>query len=65
MTEEEAKTKLCPNKFGWDIADAGNYEVSGYCEASDCMMWTKTMIQRTRDNGTYIDTEDGRCGLAK
>jgi hypothetical protein len=60
MTEEKAKTKWCPMTF-----NSPPEEISK-CIASDCMMWTKTMIQRVDDNGDqYIDTEDGRCGLAK
>jgi len=64
MTEEEAKTKLCPNKFGWDSTEDHENELSGPCEASACMMW---QLDEERDENMVLVPCDtgGHCGLMK
>jgi len=57
MTEEEAKTKLCP----MNRAMNGGLRV---CQSSDCMMWRWGMSQEWLDR-TENKTEkpSGYCGL--
>ncbi len=71
MTEEEAKTKTCPQTFGWDSTEIHDNLLSSECIASDCMMWKdeyKKMPVITIDNKSkMMDTDEiigGYCGLA-
>ena len=78
MTEEQAKTKWCPQvRFNGDACNRGEADMAtpnprcksiwNNCIASDCMMWTTTMLQRFDEElqCNVIDLKDGRCGLAK
>lgn len=60
MTEEEAKTKMCPHLseclFGSNSGVVHRL-LKGNCVASKCMMWKE---ERKSGNTTYA----GGCGLA-
>ena len=72
MTEEEARTKWCP-QIRWTSSDKyddsfDNRGANCMCIASDCMMWVET------DNESYPTDNDfeepkyypaGHCGLIK
>ena len=64
MTEDEAKTKLCPRKLGHDVS-FGNQDHK--CEGSACMAWrpytAKTWLGA--DGGIRKGGRpEGYCGLA-
>lgn len=79
MTEEHARTKECPKhmmlmvmmqlaarKEGRSDEIINDMTKFGRCSASACMHWEPTMIEKRSDQGySYIDTEDGKCGLSK
>ncbi len=60
MTEEEAKTKVCPQTFGWENTEARDILHSDNCIGSDCMMWQ----WREALSAESVKT-DGYCGLAE
>ena len=78
MTEDEAKTKVCPRTLGrqplYDAQVQGVHDGSpDFCIASACMAWRKTKDVYVRPNGHRSDRDlysDGRwetegfCGLA-
>lgn len=65
MTEDEAKTKLCPhsgtfNASGpWPWSTVEQEEYPARCAASECMAWRT----QSRSNGSNF-YKDGYCGLA-
>ena len=80
MTEDEAKTKWCPMArasaleecrtgvatYSYNRAGTASLPDDCMCIASDCMVWTKTMVMMIRDDVSgFVDVEDGRCGLIK
>jgi hypothetical protein len=65
MTEDEARTKWCPQARAWEAGAAVNrspttqrVEPETRCIASDCMMW------RWGRHTTGDDAGDGYCGVA-
>ena len=63
MTEDEAKTKMCPPRCGWDSTETYDNELQANCVASDCMMWvwdTHEYYQEKKLKGLT-----GHCGLIK
>ena len=70
MTEDEAKTKVCPLTLKGDHVGARPNEtgvIVAHCLASACMAWRWTITpedaKASRDLGLK-DTESGFCGLA-
>lgn len=78
MTEEEAKTKWCPMVRDVRMTN-GNLEIgSGYCKASGCMMWRRTVrlpndtlvpvSVKLHDDGSFTTEHptverEGYCGM--
>ena len=69
MTEDEAKTKVCPDRCGWDITDYQNSEILAYCMGSQCMKWK---WDRTRAEAAKLNAQSncnavasGHCGMMK
>jgi hypothetical protein len=69
MTEEEAKTKICPmipGEADWDARQVR----PAHCIASQCMAWRwrATLVPKDADKpftGPYVvKREQGFCGLA-
>ena len=58
MTEDEAKTKVCPQTLG---RTPPNPEA---CGGSACMAWRTVPKIYEAPDGTLRDREDGFCGLA-
>jgi hypothetical protein len=72
MTEDEARTKLCPHFNGW-ISSNESVDRFYKCKGSACMMWKWTRYPRTepvnfREMADWDNVADakgaGGCGLA-
>jgi hypothetical protein len=70
MTEEEAKTKWCPQRprtsgeMGVESNDAGqNRNLFFLCVASNCMAW-RTLATETDGFNRPLGPTQGYCGLA-
>ena len=64
MTEQEAKTKWCPQYRATSEAVSWTHNREGACEciASECMWW----IPEKQDTyGEIIHTHGGHCGAVK
>lgn len=59
MSEDEAKTKVCPQKL------AGDNHFNHKCEASACMAWRVPRMLVTEEGFGHPNVErEGFCGLA-
>ena len=74
MTEDEAKTKVCPFRAMWgETRNGDSYYNDGFCIASDCMMYRTTGEKKYLDRGKLYDKNltdtgewidvGGYCGL--
>ncbi len=65
VTEDEAKTKVCPRTIGQFISDAGSYgELQAFnatekCIDSNCMAWQWLKVTNVNTGKQY-----GYCGLS-
>ena len=61
MTEDDAKTKWCPQVR---VMSDGGLQADINCIASDCMMWR--FDERRDENMVLVPCDTGgHCGLAK
>ena len=64
MTEDEAKTKLCPQILGIMI-DLDGRAARTCCFGSQCMAWRVTMVGHVYAGDEYETyRKEGYCGLA-